>query len=117
VSSGWAVFAGCEGEDPRLVAFVIREDLARELMSLRHPEGHPEAGEPLVYDGMAVPAKVTEHGIVASNDMNINDHDALDAALQKSWMDDETGRLVVGCIGGALDCGCRDCVETREMFK
>lgn len=109
VVDGWAVYAGCDGEDPRLVAFVLREDFARDLCSLTYPEGYEYAGDPVVFEGCWVPARLTPSGVVALNDMNIKDSASLKAALEKAWTDEESGRLVVGCIGKRLQCGCRKC--------
>lgn len=61
---GWACFSGANGDDPKFSAFFTDEadaiDHAREL-----------------FDGQAVRAIVTEHGIIAENDFEIASHEQL----------------------------------------
>lgn len=108
VVDGWAVYEGCNGEDPRLVAFVLHEKLALQLCSLTCIEEDGVA-EHVVFDGTWVPAQLTPSGIVASNDINIKDSASLKAAIKKAWEDEGSRQLVVGCIGKRLQCGCRKC--------
>lgn len=101
---GWAVFTGIEGEDPTFRAFFVDEDTARKCAVLRDPD---LSEEELFFEPCVSVAVVTERGIVASNDYEIDTHEKLRAKLAESWWDDE--RLVSGCIGPDLGCGCPKC--------
>jgi hypothetical protein len=63
---GWAVFAGCEGEDPSLVSFHLREEDADAVCMNTERT-----------DCAAVLALVNEHGLFAANDWEIKSHDEL----------------------------------------
>jgi hypothetical protein len=49
--AGWAVYSGCEGDDPSLVAFVTRRELADAMLPLKDADG-----EVRIFDGCVVPA-------------------------------------------------------------
>jgi hypothetical protein len=75
---GYAVFSGCDGEVPSFVAFFTNEETAEALCAMAHPE---EPEHKLVFDSAIVPAVLTPHGIVASNDFEVDDHAKLRALI------------------------------------
>ncbi|HWA29057.1 MAG TPA: hypothetical protein VG734_25630 [Lacunisphaera sp.] len=104
---GWAIFTGCEGEDPTFQAFFVDEDTARKCSVMVDPDLPEDA---LFFDPCVVVAIATEHGIIAANDSELDTHEKLRAKIAESWWDDNL--LVSGCIGKELDCGCPKCVPS-----
>lgn len=88
-AAGWAVFAGCDGEDPRLVAmFFGRRALqgADALLAAKVDDGGEEV--PAVFDGERVPALMTEHGLVAAN--RLEDEESIAALAKLSGLPEES---------------------------
>lgn len=103
---GWGIYSGCEGEDPSFVGFIVHEDTAQEIVRSASANGEFEQ---IVFDGQTMPAILTEYGVVTSNDYEINTHAKLRAKYAESWWED--GRLITGCIGPDLQCGCPKCIS------
>lgn len=78
---GFAVWDGCEGEDPRFVAFFVRKDEADGFVETALNED----GERRFHDhntdvGLAI---LTERGIVSANDFTIETHEQLVERIKK----------------------------------
>jgi len=77
---GWAVFGGSEGEDPYLVAFFSREEIA-----VTYVEAKDAHGDELVFDGSVNLAIVMGDTIIAANDFELSTHEKLRARVQE-WL-------------------------------
>jgi hypothetical protein len=75
-AEGWALFCLCEGDCPEFVGFFAAEEAA-----ITHGDSRDENNERRYTDPGVVPALLTPHGIVCSNDFNIDDHSKLRALL------------------------------------
>lgn len=79
---GFAVIEGSEGETPEIVAFVKGEDLAQALVRATYTMGY-SAGEAVIGDASYSLAVMTDRGIYASNDSDIDTHEALELAVTR----------------------------------
>lgn len=75
----WAVFAGAEGEDVKLIALFPRRELAEQYIKLPDPD---EPGETLVFDPAIDVAVIHDGAIWFGNNFEIETHDQLIAALE-----------------------------------
>lgn len=99
---GWAVFTGCEGEDPRFAAFFMGVETAEAAIAMVDGDGCKRFS-----DAQIVPAVVLEGcGVVASDDMEIDTHEKLRRAIEGAWMDGD--RLVPVCLS-PQPCECEKC--------
>lgn len=83
---GWALYTGCEGDSPSFYGFFSRKEDADALAVMRDVNG-----DPLCFDPCVVPAVLTEHGLVAANDFEIETHAQLEKAIRQvppeAWED------------------------------
>lgn len=89
VLEGWAVFGGSEGEDPYLVAFFEREELA--VAYVKAKDAH---GDDLVFDGSVALAVVVGDTIIAANDYTLDTHEKLRRRVAE-WMAPKDPKLRV----------------------
>jgi hypothetical protein len=69
---GWALYTGSEGDAPWFLGFFVRRSDAEALLVARDADGGL-----LLCDPVIVPALLTEHGVVAANDFEIETHEQL----------------------------------------
>jgi|WetSurMetagenome_2_1015567.scaffolds.fasta_scaffold542702_2 hypothetical protein len=82
--TGWALFCGVDGEDPKLIGFFTKKEDARLFAAQKDPED-PECL--LHCDTDVVPAILTNEGLVSANDFGINTHEELKARIAACRID------------------------------
>lgn len=76
--NGWALYSGSGGDSPDFRGFFTHKADAEALANLRDEHGDPQCFDPCV-----VLAVLTEHGVVAANDFEIETHAQLEEAIRK----------------------------------
>lgn len=72
--NGYAVFTGCEGDDPQFLGFFFDEAEAERLLKMKDPD---DSEVSFYCDPYVVPAILTPYGIVAAVSYEIETHDQL----------------------------------------
>jgi hypothetical protein len=80
-TDGFAVFTGCDGDSPHFLGFFVRREDAETLIALRDPS---DDSCPLYCDADIVIAVLTEHGVVAANDIDLKTHADLRRRIAES---------------------------------
>ncbi|HEX4334653.1 MAG TPA: hypothetical protein VH062_02000 [Polyangiaceae bacterium] len=76
---GWAVFSGCDGEDPRFVSFHVDESDACECV--RRMKSDPERSDDVAAE-LAV--LTSDMGVVSANDFELQTHEQLRARIEQA---------------------------------
>ena len=78
---GWAVYTGCDGEDPRLVGFFPRKEDAELFTNAPDPDDEDGEVYPLDGNNSIELALLTEFGIVTANSYEITTHEQLESRI------------------------------------
>lgn len=76
----WAVFTGCEGEDPRLDAVFFDEQTARAYCAAKHPDPEEE-GRMLAFDATWTPGRLPPATLTYANDFRVRTREEFEAAM------------------------------------